>query len=78
MTSDRPQHGDGAAGGRQAPLVDQLLHRAELAGEGELHVGTQGGVLGERHRVVGVRPVDQRRGHDHHVARRRPRRPARR
>ena len=33
------------------------------------HVGPQRGVLGERHRVVGVRAVDQRRRHQHDVAR---------
>ena len=52
----------------EPPLVDDLLDRAELAGERELDVGSQHGVLGERDRVVRPRAVDQRRRDEHHVA----------
>jgi hypothetical protein len=61
----RPQHGGPPARLRRPPLLDQRLGRRQLTGVHERRIRPQHGLLGERDRVVGDRPVDHRR-RDHH------------
>ena len=64
---DRPQHGHRPAGALPTPPVGHRLGGGELPGVDELDVGSQDGVLGERHRVVRPGAVDHRRRHEHEV-----------
>ena len=66
---DRAEHRRRAAGRGPAPRVDHRLDRRQLPGVDELDVGAEDGVLGQRHRVVGVGAVDERRRHQHDVRR---------
>ena len=61
------EHGDGASGHGETPLVGKLFDSTELAGIDELDVGSQDRLFRDGHGVVGPRSVHHRRGDQHQM-----------
>lgn len=60
-----PQHGRGDARQRPRGALPDLLHRQQVSDEAVVGGGQQRGVVGQRHRCVGQRPVHHRAAHEH-------------